>query len=148
MKDMVSAAQSAFWYCLIERSPTAVAGVPAFADLLLTPKYLLLTTSGMKLTFVPPQPNLKAASCANSSPNPNIKPLMNGRSRLIAAPRSKPHNVGGEYNIIGEFEEEGGGEGESSSLPEYCSESDGMVIDDSVSGMRSEAILGREILRR
>jgi hypothetical protein len=66
---------------------------------------------------------------------------MNGRSRLIAAPRNKPHNVGGEYSITGEFEEEGGGEGESSSLPEYCSESDGIVIDDSVRGLRSEAIL-------
>jgi hypothetical protein len=73
---------------------------------------------------------------------------MNGRSRLIAAPRNKPHNVGGEYSIIGEFEEEGGGEGESSSLPEYCSESEGIVIDDSVSGMRSDAILKGRILRR
>lgn len=90
---------------------------------------------------MPPQPNLKAASCANSSPNPNIKPLMNGKSRLIAAPLNKPHNVGGEYKIIGEFEEDGGGEGDSSSLPEYCSESEGIVIDDSESGMRSDAIL-------
>jgi hypothetical protein len=73
---------------------------------------------------------------------------MNGRSRLIAAPRNRPHNVGGEYSIIGEFEEDGGGEGESSSLPEYCSESDGIVIDDSVSGMRSEAIFTEGILRR
>jgi hypothetical protein len=73
---------------------------------------------------------------------------MNGRSKLIAAPRNKPHNVGGEYSIIGEFEEEGGGEGESSSLPEYCSESDGIVIDDSVRGMRSEAIFERRSLRR
>lgn len=71
---------------------------------------------------------------------------MKGRSRLIAAPRNKPQNVGGEYNIIGEFEEEGGGEGDSSSFPEYCSESDGIVIDDSVSGMRSEAIFEREIM--
>lgn len=71
---------------------------------------------------------------------------MNGNSRLIAAPRSKPHNVGGEYSIIGEFEDEGGGEGESSSLPEYCSESDGIVMVDSVSGIRSEAISGSRIL--
>lgn len=83
------------------------------------------------LTFVPPHPSLNAASCANSSPNPNISPLMNGRNRLIAAPRNKPHRVGGEYKIIG-GELEDGGEGESSSLPEYCSESEGMVTEDSV----------------
>jgi hypothetical protein len=69
---------------------------------------------------------------------------MNGRSRLIAAPRNKPHSVGGEYNIMGEFEEEGGGEGESSSLPEYCSESEGIVRDDSERGMRSEAMLNED----
>jgi hypothetical protein len=108
----------------------------------LTPVHYLPITPQIKLTFVPPQPSLKAASCANSSPNPSIKPLINGRSRLIAAPRNKPHKVGGEYNIIGELEEEDGGEGESSSLPEYCSESDGIVMDDSVSGMPSEAIMG------
>jgi hypothetical protein len=67
---------------------------------------------------------------------------MNGRSRLIAAPRTKPHNVGGEYRIIGGELEEEGGEGERSSLPEYCSESDGMVIDDSVKGLISEDMAG------
>ena len=64
-------------------------------------------------TFVPDHPSLNAASCANSSPNPSINPLTNGNSRLIAAPRSRPHIVGGEYNIIGDLEEEGG-EGERS----------------------------------
>ena len=47
------------------------------------------------LTLVPPHPSLNAASCANSSPNPNIKPLTNGNTRLIAAPRSMLKNVGG-----------------------------------------------------
>lgn len=46
-------------------------------------------------TFVPPHPNLKAASCANSSPKPSISPLTNGRNKLMAAPRSKLQNVGG-----------------------------------------------------
>jgi hypothetical protein len=59
---------------------------------------------------------------------------MNGNSRLIAAPRSSPHSVGGLYSIIGGELEEDGGDGEISSLslPEYCSESEGMVIEDSV----------------
>ena len=62
---------------------------------------------------------------------------MNGSSRLIAAPRTMPHNVGGVYNIIrGESDEEGG-EGEMSSLPEYCSESEGIVIEDSDKGIIS-----------
>ena len=64
-------------------------------------------------TFVPDHPSLKAASWANSSPNPSISPLTNGRSTLIAAPRKSPHIVGGEYNIMGELEEYGG-EGETS----------------------------------
>jgi hypothetical protein len=55
---------------------------------------------------------------------------MNGRNRLIAAPRNKPQRVGGEYRISG-GELEDGGEGESSSLPEYCSESEGIVTEDS-----------------
>jgi hypothetical protein len=46
---------------------------------------------------------------------------MNGRSRLIAAPRTKPQIVGGEYNMSGEFEDEddveGGEDEESSWLP-------------------------------
>jgi hypothetical protein len=41
---------------------------------------------------------------------------------------------------MGELEDEGG-DGESSSLPEYCSESEGMVIEDSDSGIRSDAIV-------
>lgn len=63
---------------------------------------------------------------------------MNGRSRLIAAPRTKPHSVGGLYRINGGELEDEGGEGERSSLPEYCSESEGMVMDDSVKGLISE----------
>ena len=49
--------------------------------------------------------------------------------------------VGGVYRISGgELEEEGSdGESSSSSLPEYCSESEGMVIVDSVRGF-SEAM--------
>jgi hypothetical protein len=45
---------------------------------------------------------------------------------------------------MGELEEEGG-EGDSSSLPEYCSESDGIVIVDSVKGVRSEVILEKNV---
>ena len=67
-------------------------------------------------TLVPLHPSLNAASCANSSPNPSIKPLMNGSIRLIPAPRSKPQNVGGEYSINGDEEEDGGDGDEDSSL--------------------------------
>lgn len=70
-----------------------------------------------KLTLVPDHPSLKAASCASSSPKPSINPFTNGRSRLIAAPLSNPHIVGGEYSISGELEEEGG-DGESSLFAE------------------------------
>ena len=67
------------------------------------------------LTLVPPHPNRNAASCANNSPNPSINPFINGSMRFIAAPRSNPHNVGGEYSISGEDEDEGGdGDSESS----------------------------------
>ncbi len=66
---------------------------------------------------MPDHPNLKAASCASSSPKPSIKPLTKGKSRLIAAPLIKLHIVGGEYKISGELEEDGG-EGESSLFAE------------------------------
>lgn len=46
-------------------------------------------------TRVPPHPNLKAASCAKSSPNPSIIPLIKGRSRLMAAPLRSDQTVGG-----------------------------------------------------
>ena len=68
-------------------------------------------------TFVPDQPSRNAASCASNSPKPSISPLINGSSRLIAAPRSRPQKVGGEYNIIGDLEDEGG-EGERSLFEE------------------------------
>jgi len=55
-----------------------------------------------KRTFVPPHPNLNAASLATNSPNPNINPLINGNSKLIAAPLTSPQSVGGEYKISGE----------------------------------------------
>jgi hypothetical protein len=60
---------------------------------------------------------------------------MNGSSKLIAAPRRSPQSVGGVYSIIGGELEEDGGDGEISSLPEYGSESEGMVIADSVKGL-------------
>lgn len=47
-------------------------------------------------TLVPDHPSLNAASCASSSPKPNINPLTNGSNKFIAAPRNKPHMVGGE----------------------------------------------------
>ena len=55
----------------------------------------LLPKQQSDLTLVPPHPSLNAASCANNSPNPSIKPLTNGNTRLIAAPRSMLKNVGG-----------------------------------------------------
>src|SRR5436305_11896258 len=78
------------------------------------------------LTFVPPHPNRNAASCANNSPNPNINPLMNGSNRLIAAPRTRPHNVGGEYRIRGELEDDGG-DGDKSWFALYDSLSECIV---------------------
>jgi hypothetical protein len=90
---------------------------------------------------VPPHPILHAASCANSSPNPSIKPFTNGKNRLIAAPRSKLQNVGGLYRIIGELELDDGacGDGDRSSDGEvpYCSLSEGMVTPEAV---RSEGV--------
>ena len=69
---------------------------------------------------------------------------MKGKSKLIAAPRRSPHRVGGLYRIIGGELEEDGGDGEMSSLPEYCSESEGIVIEDSVRGLArsSEDMMG------
>jgi hypothetical protein len=64
-----------------------------------------------------------------------MSPLMNGKTRLIAAPRSKLHRLGGEYKTTGDGLEEEGGDIEISSLPEYCSESEGMVTDDSVKAL-------------
>lgn len=90
-------------------------------------------------TFVPPHPSLNAASCANSSPNPSMSPLTKGKNRLIAAPRNKPQIVGGEYKIIGELDDDGG-DGESSSGAEYCSLSEGIVMEDSKRLGDSEAI--------
>ncbi len=46
-----------------------------------------------------------------------MRPLTNGNSKLIAAPRNRPHIVGGEYKIKGELEDDGG-EGESSLFAE------------------------------
>lgn len=69
-----------------------------------------------KRTLVPLHPSLYAASFATSSPNPSISPLTKGRIRLIAAPRSRPQSVGGEYRIRGE--ELDGGEGEALVLGE------------------------------
>jgi hypothetical protein len=70
---------------------------------------------GAVLTLVPDHPNLYAASFATSSPKPSIRPLTNGSSKFIAAPRSNPHIVGGLYKIKGE-ELEDAGEDESSLL--------------------------------
>jgi hypothetical protein len=86
----------------------------------------------MRHTFVPPHPNRKAASCANSSPKPNIMPLINGSSRLMAAPRIRDQMVGGVYRIMGDDDE--GGEVESSSPDGYCSLSDLIVTPDSAMG--------------
>jgi hypothetical protein len=60
---------------------------------------------------------------------------MKGRTRLIAAPRSRPQMLGGEYKTTGDGLEEDGGDIEISSLPEYCSESEGMVTVDSVKAL-------------
>lgn len=68
---------------------------------------------GCGVTFVPDHPSLKAASCANNSPNPSMRPLTKGNIKFIAAPRNIPHIVGGLYNIIGDRDDEGG-EGDNS----------------------------------
>lgn len=74
--------------------------------------------STFRQTFVSAQPNLNATSCANSSPNPSISPLMNGNIRLMPAPLKRPQTVGGEYSINGELEDDGGeGDGDSSLFP-------------------------------
>lgn len=88
-----------------------------------------ITPEKSSRTFVPPQPSLKAASWANSSPKPSIMPLMNGSNRLMAAPRNNDQTVGGLYRMTGEPEE--GGEVDSSSPGEYCSLSECIVMPDS-----------------
>lgn len=80
------------------------------------PIQALVSSVQSKRTLVPLHPNLYAASFATSSPNPSINPLTKGRIRLIAAPRSRPQSVGGEYRIRGEDED--GGEGEALVLGE------------------------------
>lgn len=85
---------------------------------------------------MPPHPNLKAASCANSSPNPNIIPLINGSSKLIAAPRSRDQAVGGLYSMIGGEDDEGG-DVDMSSPASYCSLSECIVMPDSARGFGS-----------
>ena len=50
-------------------------------------------------TRVPLHPSLNAISWAKSSPNPNISPLMNGRTKLIAADLTIPMKVGGLYSV-------------------------------------------------
>ena len=64
---------------------------------------------------MPPHPSLKASSCASSSPNPSIMPLIKGKSRFIAAPRSIDQIVGGWYRTTGKpspwlLEDDCGGE--------------------------------------
>lgn len=54
---------------------------------------------GKSPTLVSLHPNRKAHSCASSSPNPNIIPLMKGSIKLIAAPLNNDHTVGGSYMI-------------------------------------------------
>jgi len=75
-----------------------------------TGSFVLICTPGPTLlvpllqfgnTFVPPHPHRNATSLANNSPNPSISPFTNGKSRLIAAPLSNPHIVGGWYSIKG-----------------------------------------------
>lgn len=71
-----------------------------------TPEPLLVPFHPHTLVLL--QPNLNAASCANSSPKPSMRPLTNGKTRLMAAPRNILQNVGGEYRIMGEDESDGG----------------------------------------
>jgi len=84
-------------------------------------------------TLVPPHPNRNAASWANSSPNPSIMPLINGRSKLMAAPRIRDQAVGGVYMTTGEDDD--AGEVESSSPEGYCSLSERIVTPDSARGL-------------
>ncbi len=59
---------------------------------------------------MPDHPNLYAHSFATNSPKPNIKPFTNGSSKLMAAPLTRPHSVGGLYSIMGAEDDEGGDE--------------------------------------
>jgi hypothetical protein len=59
-------------------------------------------------------------------------PLIKGKSKFIAAPRSIDHTVGGWYMTTGEpspwlFDDDCGGEDEGGESDEYGSESEGMV---------------------
>ncbi len=70
--------------------------------------------------MVPPHPNLNAASWAKSSPKPSIMPLMKGSSKLMAAPRSSDHTVGGRYSTMGDGdgEDDDPGDVDNSSPPD------------------------------
>jgi hypothetical protein len=93
---------------------------------------------GERRTRVLLQPNLNAASCANSSPKPSIMPLMKGKNRLMATPRMIDQIVGGLYNTTAPpllpGEEDGEADRPSFWLAEYCSLSVRMVTPDSVIG--------------
>lgn len=93
---------------------------------------------GERRTRVLLQPNLNAASCANSSPKPSIMPLMKGKNRLMATPRMIDQIVGGLYNTTAPpllpGEEDGEADRPSFWLVEYCSLSVRMVTPDSVIG--------------
>lgn len=88
------------------------------------------------LTFVPPQPNRNAASCASNSPKPSIMPFTNGSRRLMAAPRNKDQKVGGWYIITGWeldvlFCKSGEEDDDVGGLrDEYGSESEGIVTPE------------------
>jgi len=101
--------------CLLNTRTYILRGLGSYASVsrLLHANWKMFTAKMEKYTFVPDHPSLKAASWAKSSPKPSIRPFTNGNSRLIVAPRNRPHIVGGEYKIRGELEEDGG-EGESS----------------------------------
>lgn len=83
---------------------------------------------------MPLHPNLNAASCANNSPKPSIMPLMNGKNRLMVAPRIIDQIVGGWYRITAGEEDDGGDAESSSGLVEYCSLSERIVTPDSAKG--------------
>ena len=99
-RDVRSSSSVLFLLLSAGSSRTSIPGPAECAFCLLDGKICHIIVRSMVLqadyyrTFVLLHPNLNAASCAKSSPNPSINPFTNGKSRLIAAPRSKLQIVG------------------------------------------------------
>ena len=76
-------------------------------------------------------------------------PFTKGKNKLMVAPRTRDHSVGGWYRITAGDDDEGGDAESSSGLVEYCSLSDRIVTPDSAIGfgVSSEAMMEAVNLR-